>query len=69
MPFYAFPSSQIWIIGALGIALAIEVFYVAYKKYFNSNLNKELAENKTILIKEKRIKWKIRKNRTGLKNL
>jgi len=43
IPFYDFPSSPILIIGALGIAVAIAVFFVSYQKYFNSPLNKELA--------------------------
>ena len=68
IPFYDFPSSPILIIGALGIAVAIAVFFVSYQKYFNSPLNRELAEKKKALIKEKkRIKWKIRKNRTRFK--
>jgi len=44
IPFYDFPSSPILIIGFLGIAVAIAVFLVSYQKYFNSPLNKELAE-------------------------
>ena len=54
IPFYDFPSSPILIIGALGIALAIAVFFVTYQKYFNSPLNKEIAEKKKALIKEKK---------------
>ena len=50
--FYDFPSSPILIIGALGIALAIAVFFDSYQKYLNSPLNKELAEKKKALIKE-----------------
>ena len=52
IPFYDFPTSTILIIGALGIAIAIAVFFVAYKKYFNSPLNKELSKRKKALIKE-----------------
>jgi len=52
IPFYDFPSSPILIIGALGIGVAIAVFFVSYQKYFNSPLNKELAEKKKALIKE-----------------
>ena len=52
IPIYDFPSSPILIIGALGIALAIVVFFVAYQKYFNSPLNKEIAAKKKALIKE-----------------
>ena len=52
IPFYDFPSSPILIIGALGIAVAIAVFFVSYQKYFNSPLNKELAERKKALIKD-----------------
>ena len=54
IPFYDFPSSPILIIGALGIAVAIVVFFVAYQKYFNSPLNKELTKKKKGLIKEKK---------------
>ncbi len=54
IPFYDFPSSPILIIGALGIAVAIAVFFVSYLKYFNSPLNKELAEKKKALIKEQK---------------
>ena len=48
------PSSPILIIGALGIAVAIVVFFLAYQKYFNSPLNKELTKKKKGLIKEKK---------------
>jgi len=54
VPFYDFPSSPILIIGALGITVAIVVFLVAYQKYFNSPLNKEIAEKKKALIKEQK---------------
>ena len=54
IPFYDFPSSPILIIGALGIAVAIAVFFVSYQKYFNSPLNKELAEKKKALINEQK---------------
>ena len=42
VPFYDFPSSPILIIGAIGIVVALAVFFLAYKKYFNSPFNKEL---------------------------
>ena len=54
IPFYDFPSSPILIIGALGIAVAIAVFFIAYQEYFNSPLNKELTKKKKGLIKEKK---------------
>ena len=70
IPFYDFPSSPILIIGALGIAVAIVVFYVAYQKYFNSPLNKELAEKKKALIKEqKELSLRLEKIEQDLKNL
>jgi len=70
IPFYDFPSSPILIIGALGIALAIAVFLVAYKKYFSSPLNKELAEKKKALIKEqKELNERLEKIEQDLKNL
>ena len=70
IPFYDFPSSPILIIGALGIAVAIAVFFVAYQKYFKSPLNKELADKKKTLIKEqKEITERLKKIEQDLKNL
>ena len=70
IPFYDFPSSPILILGALGIALAIAVFFVTYQKYFNSPLNKEIAEKKKALIKEKKeINERLEKIEQDLKNL
>ena len=70
IPFYDFPSSPILIIGALGIFVAITVFFVAYQKYFNSPLNKELAEKKKALIKEKtELNERLEKIEQDLKNL
>ena len=70
IPFYDFPSSPILIIGALGIAVAIAVFFVAYQKYFNSPLNREIAEKKKVLIKEKReLSERLEKIEQDLKNL
>ena len=70
IPFYDFPSSPILIIGALGIAVAIAVFLVSYQKYFNSPLNKELAEKKKSLIKEqKELNQRLEKIEQDLKNL
>ena len=70
IPFYDFPSSPILIIGALGIALAIAVFFVSYQKYFNSPLNKERAEKKKSLVKEqKELNERLEKIEQDLKNL
>ena len=70
IPFYDFPSSPILIIGALGIAVAITVFFVTYQKYFNSPLNREIAEKKKALIKEKReLSERLEKIEQDLKNL
>ena len=70
IPFYDFPSSPILIIGALGIAVAIAVFFVAYKKYFNSPLNKELVRKKKALIKEQKgLNERLEKIEQDLKNL
>ena len=70
IPFYDFPSSPILIIGALGIAVAIAVFFVSYQKYFNSPFNKELAEKKKALIKEqKELNERLEKIEQDLKNL
>ena len=68
IPFYDFPSSPILIIGALGIAVAIAVFF-SYQKYFNSPLNKELEEKKKTLIKEqKELNERLEKIEQDLKN-
>ena len=70
IPFYDFPSSPILIIGALGIAVAISVFFVSYQKYFNSPLNKEFSEKKKALRKEqKELKERLEKIEQDLKNL
>ena len=70
IPFYDFPSSPILIIGAIGIALALAVFFVSYQKYFDSPLNKELAEKKKALIKEqKELNERLEKIEQDLKNL
>jgi len=70
IPFYDFPSSPILIIGALGIAVAVAVFFVAYQKYFNSPLNREVAEKKKALIKEqKELSKRLDKIEQDLKNL
>ena len=53
VPFYDFPSSPLLIIGALGIVVALAVFFLAYQKYFNSPFNKELQQKKKSLLKEK----------------
>ena len=70
IPFYDFPSSPILIIGALGIAATIAVFFISYQKYFNSLFNKELAEKKKALIKEqKELNERLEKIEQDLKNL
>lgn len=70
IPFYDFPTSPILIIGALGIAVAIAVFFVAYQKYFNSPLNKELSKKKKALIKEQQeLNNRLEKIEQDLKNL
>ncbi len=70
IPFYDFPASPILIIGALGITVAIAVFFVSYQKYFNSPLNKELAVKKKSLIKEQKVLIeRLEKIKKDLKNL
>ena len=70
IPSYDFPSSPILIIGALGIVVALSVFILAYQKYFNSPLNKELQTKKKALLKEqKEINQKLEKIEQDLKNL
>ena len=70
IPFYDFPSSPLLIIGALGIAVAIAVFFISYKKYFNSPFNKELQQKKKALLKEKKeLNERLVKIEKDLKNL
>jgi len=70
IPFYDFPSSPILIIGGLGIAVAIAVFFVTYQKYFNSPLNKELAEKKKALVEEQKdLTERLKRIEKDLKNL
>ena len=70
IPFYDLPSSPILIIGALGILVAIAVFFVSYQKYFNSPLNKELSQKRKALIKEqKELNQRLEKIEQDLKNL
>ena len=68
--FYDFFSSPIIIIGALGFVILIAVFFVAYQKYFNSPLNKEIAKKKKGLIKEKKeLNERLEQIEKDLKNL
>jgi len=70
VPFYDFPSSPILIIGAIGIVVALAVFFLTYQKYFNSPFNKELQLKKKILLKEKtELNKKLEKIEQDLKNL
>ena len=70
VPFYDFPSSPILIIGAIGIVVALAVFFLAYQKYFNSPFNKELQLKKKALLREKtELNKKLEKIEQDLKNL
>ena len=70
VPFYDFPSSPILIIGAMGIVVALAVFFLAYQKYFNSPFNKELQLKKKALLNEKKeLNKKLEKIELDLKNL
>ena len=70
VPFYDFPSSPILIIGAIGIVIALAVFFLAYQKYFNSPFNKELRLKKKVLLMEKvELNKKLEKIEQDLKNL
>ena len=70
VPFYDFPSSPILIIGAIGIVVALAVFFLAYQKYFSSPLNKELQLKKKALLNEKtELNKKLEKIEQDLKNL
>ena len=52
IPFYDFPKSPILIVGALGILVALLVYFFAYQKYFNSPLNIEKRKKKKTLIRQ-----------------
>ena len=70
VPSYDFPSSPLLIIGALGISTAIAVFFIVYKKYFNSPLNRELQKRKKELLNEqKELNERLKKIEQDLKNL
>ena len=70
IPFYDFPSSPLLIIGAIGIFVALFVFFLAYQKYFNSPFNKEIRLKKKSLLKEKKeLNKKLEKIEQDLKNL
>ena len=70
VPFYDFPSSPLLIIGALGIVVALTVFFLAYQKYFNSPFNKEIQIKKKALLKEqKELNEKLEKIEQDLRNL
>jgi beta-lactamase regulating signal transducer with metallopeptidase domain len=70
VPFYDFPSSPILIIGAIGIVVALAVFFLAYERYFNSPFNKELQLKRKALLKEKtELNKKLEKIEQDLKNL
>ena len=70
VPFYDFPSSPLLIVGALGIVLALTVFFLAYQKYFNSPFNNELQQKKKSLLKEKKeLNERLQKIDQDLKNL
>ena len=70
VPFYDFPSSPLLIIGLLGIIVAISVFFLAYQKYFNSPLNRELQQKRMSLLKEKKeLNERLQKIDQDLKNL
>ena len=70
VPFYEFPQSPLLLIGALGIVVALAVFFLAFKKYFSYPLNRELQKKKRLLLKEKKeISERLVKIENDLKNL
>ena len=70
IPFYDFPTSPLLIIGALGIVVALAVFFLAYQKYFNSPFNNELQKKKKSLLNEKQeLNERLKKIDQDLKNL
>ncbi len=52
VPFYDFPSSPLLIIGALGIVVALAVFFLAYQK--KRNCQRSLRNDKTNMYKFKK---------------
>ena len=69
IPFYDFPSSPILIKSSWHCS-SDSSFFFSYQKYFNSPLNKELAEKKKALIKEqKELNERLEKIEQDLKNL
>ena len=70
IPFYEFPNSPLLLIGAVGILVALVVFFIAYQKYFSSPFNRELQQKKKNLTKEKKdIYERLNKIEQELKNL
>ena len=70
VPFYDFPSSPLLVVGALGIVVAIAVFFLSYQKYFNSPLNNELQKKKKSLLQEQQeLNARLQKIDQDLKNL
>ena len=70
VPFYDFPASPLLIVGAIGIILALIIFFLSYQKYFNSPFNRELQQKKKTLLKEKQeLNKKLQKIDQDLKNL
>ena len=70
IPFYEFPNSPLLLVGAVGILVALVVFFIAYQKYFSSPFNRELQQKKKKLTKEKKdIYERLNKIEQELKNL
>tara|TARA_B100000941_G_scaffold252781_1_gene200082 strand:+ start:379 stop:600 length:222 start_codon:yes stop_codon:yes gene_type:complete len=70
VPFYDFPASPLLIVGAIGIILALVIFFLSYQKYFNSPFNRELQQKKKALLKEKKeLNERLQKIDQSLKNL
>ena len=70
VPFYEFPNSPLLLVGAVGILVALVVFFIAYQKYFSSPFNRELQQKKKNLTKEKKdIYERLNKIEQELKNL
>lgn len=70
IPFYDFPKSPILIVGALGILVALIVFFLSYQRYFNSPLNRELQKKRKSLINEQNeLNKRLKKIEQELNNL
>ena len=69
VPFYNFPSSPILIIGAIGIALAIVVFYFLSKILQFTLQQRTSTKEKKLLREKEELNQRLLKIEQDLKNL